>query len=261
MISKSKYIYSYFINYIPKNVHTDNPSHLEDRRDVFALMNGEVSDKYMSIIIEEVKIITSSNPSEWCVCFIPASTSQKTYKRYNTLSKRISEELKVKVTLNAITLSEREAKHLTVNKDSVKSLFTFNVNEYYGKKVILIDDIIVTGGTFRSIGDYLMMTGAIYIHGMFFAKSVHPKKLYLNKVTITKKKDVITQTSNGKYVLTSDMIEAAKTPKGGFNARQLKVFGIDWPPFRGWKESLIGKTISVENYQLFINYGKNIEKS
>lgn len=262
MISKSKYLYSYFINYIPTTIKTDNPSHLKDRRDVFALMNGNVSDEYVSIIIEEVKKIISSEPSNWCVCFIPASTTERTSNRYSMLASRMSDELNIPISVNAIALSDRNPMHLTEDKNSLQNFYTFQVNEYYGKKVILFDDIIVTGGTFRSVGDYLMKTGAKSIHGMFFAKSVHPKKLYFNKVSVTRKEnEEIKQTSNGDYILTSDMIEAAKSPKGGFNARQLKLLGIGWPPYKGWKESLIGKTISAENYQLFINYGKNTQNS
>lgn len=39
--------------------------------------------------------------------------------------------------------------------------------------------------------------------------------------------------------LTSEEIEACKTPKGGFTKSQLAQWGVIWPPKRGWKQALI----------------------
>lgn len=35
------------------------------------------------------------------------------------------------------------------------------------------------------------------------------------------------------------IIEAGKSAKGGYTRKQLKAWGIAWPPAKGWKEHLI----------------------
>lgn len=39
--------------------------------------------------------------------------------------------------------------------------------------------------------------------------------------------------------ITSEDIEACKTPKGGFTRAQLAQWGVTWPPKKGWKQALI----------------------
>jgi hypothetical protein len=34
-------------------------------------------------------------------------------------------------------------------------------------------------------------------------------------------------------------IEASKTPKGGWTKQQLALWGVEWPPVKGWKRRLI----------------------
>lgn len=63
-------------------------------------------------------------------------------------------------------------------------------------------------------------------------------------------------TKSGGIVLTRELIEAGVSSKGGYNAVQLKVLGIDWPPPKGWKKSVIGTTIDYKNYETFINHKK-----
>lgn len=40
-----------------------------------------------------------------------------------------------------------------------------------------------------------------------------------------------------------------RTKKGGFTRAQLSLLGVDWPPTRGWKASLIGTEITSELHE------------
>lgn len=62
--------------------------------------------------------------------------------------------------------------------------------------------------------------------------------------------------------LTSKMLHDAST-KGyhGFNAKQLKVFGIKWPPPKGWLKDLVGTTIMTSQYKKFVDAGKKSNSS
>lgn len=57
--------------------------------------------------------------------------------------------------------------------------------------------------------------------------------------------------------LTSKMLHDAST-KGyhGFNAKQLKVIGLKWPPKKGWLKSLIGTQMLASKYRQFVAAGK-----
>jgi tape measure domain-containing protein len=39
--------------------------------------------------------------------------------------------------------------------------------------------------------------------------------------------------------VTADMIDAARTPNGGWTQAQLAAWGVSWPPVKGWKQRLI----------------------
>jgi len=42
--------------------------------------------------------------------------------------------------------------------------------------------------------------------------------------------------------LTRQELEAGKTAAGGYNRRQLALWGIPWPPPKGWQKQLLGDT-------------------
>jgi hypothetical protein len=42
----------------------------------------------------------------------------------------------------------------------------------------------------------------------------------------------------------------------GFNAKQLKVIGLKWPPKKGWLKSLVGTQLFASQYRKFVEAGK-----
>lgn len=42
-------------------------------------------------------------------------------------------------------------------------------------------------------------------------------------------------------------IDAAKTPRGGFTRAQLEVWGVPWPPPKGWRKILINNYSGPES--------------
>lgn len=171
---KEKYTYSYIIKYVPKIIETDNLSIIKAREDVYNFMNGKADEKYINALIEEIWDVIRENPKEWCICFIPASTETRTEKRYSLLIEKIKKSIHVEIYIKAVMLIDREPMHTAKNKESLVSDYIYDVNSYYGKRVLLIDDLINTGKTFKRIGDMLMETGAVEVYGLFFAKTIHP---------------------------------------------------------------------------------------
>jgi hypothetical protein len=60
---------------------------------------------------------------------------------------------------------------------------------------------------------------------------------------------------NEEVILTDELIRAAASHSGGYNAAQLKVLGIQWPPTSGWKKRLIGTTCTRDKYAKFLALG------
>jgi len=52
----------------------------------------------------------------------------------------------------------------------------------------------------------------------------------------------IKETSN-QVTITSELIEAGASERGGWNRRQILALGIDWPLSNGWKSRAIGTVI------------------
>lgn len=47
--------------------------------------------------------------------------------------------------------------------------------------------------------------------------------------------------------VTEELIEQGKSSNGGWSMGQLALLGVPWPPQRGWKAQVIGKTIRSED--------------
>lgn len=68
------------------------------------------------------------------------------------------------------------------------------------------------------------------------------------------------EVKDDEVLLTKELLNNARTPRGGFNARQTNLFGISYPLPHGWLKSLIGRVVPKELYYKFIEYGKPIKE-
>jgi DNA helicase-4 len=57
--------------------------------------------------------------------------------------------------------------------------------------------------------------------------------------------------SNNLITLTYELIEAARTPNGGFTKSQLEAIDVSWPAPPGWIRQKVGTTITKEQFELF----------
>lgn len=62
---------------------------------------------------------------------------------------------------------------------------------------------------------------------------------------------VINFKADEEIVLTRELIEAARTPNGGFTKSQLAAVGIAWPPPQDWIEQKIGERITKTQLDQF----------
>jgi hypothetical protein len=55
--------------------------------------------------------------------------------------------------------------------------------------------------------------------------------------------------------ITSELIEAGRSERGGWNKSQLALLGVSWPPQRGWKVRVVGRPIPKEDADWFVKLG------
>lgn len=54
-------------------------------------------------------------------------------------------------------------------------------------------------------------------------------------------------------ILQKEHIDSLETGNGGFNKKTLDLFGIKWPPKKGWKKKIIGKEVNEAKYIDLLN--------
>lgn len=54
---------------------------------------------------------------------------------------------------------------------------------------------------------------------------------------------------NNGITVTREMIERFQTSGNGYTRSTLKLFGVSWPPRKGWKRALIGSQIPLDNWK------------
>ena len=171
---KSKYPFKCILRYIPDRYDNLQDWQKANRRVVYDFKHGKVSDEHREKILDAVKSIIQDRPQEWVVCFVPAHTQEETEARFASLAVFLQENLECTVCLHSIrNYKDYRPVHQNGVKEELK-LHSFHKEDFVGKRVVLIDDVITTGRSFREIGDKLTWIGALSVYGVCFAKTIHP---------------------------------------------------------------------------------------
>ena len=58
-----------------------------------------------------------------------------------------------------------------------------------------------------------------------------------------------------------ELCQKGVSRKGGFTKRQFAVLDIEWPPIKGWKRNLVGRFITVDQWNRFIELNPDGEQT
>ncbi len=170
---KSKFPFKCITKYIPSRYDNLKDWQIDNQRLVYDFKNGKIREEHKKLFLDAVKTIIADDPDSWVVCFIPASTRERTEQRYAGLCEYLTENLECQVYLHSIqNFHDYEPVHQ--NGVTEYKLHSFHREHFAGKNVILIDDVITTGRSFREMGDKLLYIGALSIYGVCFAMTIHP---------------------------------------------------------------------------------------
>ena len=170
-----EYRYHYTMEYLPTRYEA-NEREWDNRHAVWNFKDGVCSPSILRDLVEIInRIVGGNNKSDYVICFIPASTTQKTTNRFSSVARRLSERTGVRATLSGIIkTTDSEAGHIAGKSCNPTADFCFHSDEFKGKKVILIDDVITRGRTFTQTANKMMAHGACSVEGLFVAKTVNP---------------------------------------------------------------------------------------
>lgn len=170
---KTKYPFRCIIKYIPSRYSNLQEWQQANQRLVYHFKHGMIEDRHKTAILDAIKGIIKDRPDEWVVAFVPASTNAKTIQRYSSLSSFLKDHLGCPVSLSAIkNFQDYEPVHLS--GETVFKIHAINKEYFADKRVVLIDDIVTTGRSFKTMGDKLIYLGALSVYGVCFAMTIHP---------------------------------------------------------------------------------------
>lgn len=165
--------YYYITEYLPKR-YDATAQQEADREMCYAFKDGVLSTSVKNSFIKKAASIVGDDKQNWIICFIPASTSNKTRNRFSKLASAFRSEGYTVDDTAIYNKFDKDAEHISGKTSNPIESFGFEDDDVKGKKVLLIDDIITRGRTFNMVADKLKSDGASNVTGLFLAKTIEP---------------------------------------------------------------------------------------
>lgn len=171
----SKYPFRWVIKYIPSYYTNLKDWQEGNRKAVYDFKKGVISEEHKKLFLENVRYITEDKASEWVIAFVPTHNNDNTIKRFSGIAKYLEDHQPCPVLLNSIwNDGNYERRH--IDGETQPKYHVFVEKDFEDKNVVLIDDVITTGKSFRQIGDKLKnIKGVGRIYGVIFAMTIHPE--------------------------------------------------------------------------------------
>lgn len=161
------------LEYLPKRYEATQEQE-QNRQICYNFKDGYLSETVKNAFLDKIREITGNNTTGWLICFIPASTSVKTERRFSKLADAIRSEgydVELRTVYNKY---DTEAGHISGKSANPIEAFGFNAEMTKGKNIILIDDIITRGTTFNQAANKISSLGALSVCGLFLARTINP---------------------------------------------------------------------------------------
>ena len=171
---KSKYPFRPIIKYIPSRYENLQDWQKRNQDLVYDFKNGYCRQEHKELFVKTIKNVVKDKPEEWVVCFVPASTGDRHFERYNELADYIWKQTRCEADPMLIMREFNQLPIHTKGRQGQLEDIKIKENFDYHKNFIVIDDLITTGTSFRTIGDLLMKRGALSVQGIIFAMTIHP---------------------------------------------------------------------------------------
>jgi len=161
-----------FLKYYPIKFDVSQ-DYRDNRTAVYRFKDGYENinvDNLFITAINEFK--RNKNYLNYWLCVIPASTIIKTQSRFEDFCERISDATDVNNGYDLIEpIEDRDEVHLGGHRNYSHILESLEFGEITGKHIILLDDVVTVGRSFRIISNHLITLGARSVNGIMLAKT------------------------------------------------------------------------------------------
>lgn len=168
-----------FLKYYPSRYDVSS-EYENNRQAVYSFKGGEEIpqvDQLFADAIKHLKQIKNNIP--FWICPIPSSTLERTIARYQNFCLRVSNLASTNNGYNLLKpIQDRPEIHIGQKRvyDNVLNSIEFSSN-INGKNIILVDDVITTGKSYKIISDHLQSIGARSVFGLMLAKTYWPSPI------------------------------------------------------------------------------------
>jgi predicted amidophosphoribosyltransferase len=170
--NENKVNYIACLKYYPTKFTVDKEYQL-NRKVVYEFKDGKKNDQVDKLFVTIIDILKNKNPmkSYW-LCPIPASKIISNNNRYNNFCERISNSAGISNGFSMIKpIKDRDQVHIGAERNYSEILESIQFSSISGKDIILIDDVITVGRSFKMISNHLYNLGAKSVYGILLAKT------------------------------------------------------------------------------------------
>lgn len=146
------------------------------RRYVWNFKEGKGSETAAKMVADRIRKQFGEESQEITLACIPASTEEKTVKRYQSFAAEVCRLLGCKNAFEHIRVEgERLAIHERNEGKKLQSVqvISFDNSFFAGKKVVVFDDILTRGYSYARFACQLERMGANVLGGIFLARTLN----------------------------------------------------------------------------------------
>ena len=167
---------TFFLKYFPARIRNVGEDAIEARNLIWAFKDNrkDAYEKVAQMTASHLREEYGEDLSDLALVVVPASSPEKNEGRYKAFCNRVSELTGICNGFPYIqVLNERLNWH--DNRRNKKELGTqyldFDVSWLFGRKVVVMDDIVTTGTSYALLANKLEEFGAKVLGGMFLART------------------------------------------------------------------------------------------
>lgn len=167
----------WFYKYYPVRIKNVGDKEKSERQIIWDFKDGRAYEEVARMTADKLKETFGKGLKDIVFLCVPASTPDKNELRYKKFSERVCELTHacdgyshISVTEERLTVHEHRNNEKEIRKNNV---IEFDTPFFYGKSVILFDDIITKGISYATIAEQLESFGANVLGGFFLAKTFY----------------------------------------------------------------------------------------
>lgn len=164
--------YITFLKYYPTKFKVDLEYQL-NRKVVYDFKDGKMNESVDHLFVTAINILKYKNPMKtYFLCPIPGSKIITNNSRYLNFCARICNNTGISNGFAMIKpICDRDQVHIGAERNYSKILESINFSNVSGKDIVLIDDVLTVGRSFKLISNHLFLLGANSVYGIILAKT------------------------------------------------------------------------------------------